>query len=100
MSRYEITPAADDDLAEILSFIAEGSLEAAESFEQRLDDVFSRLADTPGIGHRRDDLTTLDLRFWPVESYLIVYQPGTSPLKIVRVLSGYRDVADILAEGE
>jgi hypothetical protein len=37
------------------------------------------------------------LRFWPVYSYLIVYRPDAEPLAVVRVLSGSRDVAEILS---
>jgi antitoxin ParD1/3/4/toxin ParE1/3/4 len=36
------------------------------------------------------------VKFWPIYSYLIVYDPGTKPLQIIRVLHGMRDVEDIL----
>jgi hypothetical protein len=31
-----------------------------------------------------------------VHSYLVIYRPETRPLQIVRVLSGYRDIATLL----
>jgi toxin ParE1/3/4 len=50
----------------------------------------------PGLGHLREDLTSLPLKFWPVYSYLIVYDPGTKPLQVIRVLHGRRNIEDIL----
>jgi antitoxin ParD1/3/4/toxin ParE1/3/4 len=44
----------------------------------------------------RSDLTPLPVKFWPVFSYLIVYDPAARPLAIVRVLHGRQDVAAIL----
>jgi antitoxin ParD1/3/4/toxin ParE1/3/4 len=57
-----------------------------------------RLAEAPGLGHLRDDLTDEPLRFWAVYSYLIVYRPETDPLEIVRVLHGARDVRAVLGD--
>lgn len=56
------------------------------------------LADNPGIGHVRLDLTDADVRFWSVFKYLVIYRPETKPLEIVRVLHGRRDVKRWLAE--
>ena len=57
-----------------------------------------RLAQNPGIGHVRPDLTNEDVRFWPVFKYLVIYRPATRPLEIVRVLHGQRDVKHILGD--
>jgi len=48
------------------------------------------------MGHVREDLTPRSVRFWPLYNYLVVYRPDTKPLQILRVLSGYRDIAKIL----
>ena len=56
------------------------------------------LADNPGIGHLRSDLTPQDVRFWSVFRYLVIYRPDTKPLEIVRVLHGKRDVRRLLEE--
>jgi antitoxin ParD1/3/4/toxin ParE1/3/4 len=56
-----------------------------------------RLAEMPEMGHLREDLAEEPLRFWPVYSYLIIYRPDRNPLEVVRVLSGYRDIADLLS---
>lgn len=54
------------------------------------------LARNPDRGHLRKDLTTKPVRFWSIYSYLIIYDPATRPLEVVRILSGYRDIATIL----
>jgi putative addiction module CopG family antidote len=51
------------------------------------------LAATPGAGHRRDDLTDEDVRFWPVLPYLIAYDPAMRPIGIARVPHVPRDLA-------
>jgi plasmid stabilization system protein ParE len=50
----------------------------------------------PGMGHRRNELASKELFVWPVGQYLIIYRPDTDPLEIVRVVSGYRDLAALL----
>jgi plasmid stabilization system protein ParE len=50
----------------------------------------------PLSGHRREDLTDQPVRFWSVYSYVIVYDPDTQPLQIVRILHSARDVRCIL----
>jgi plasmid stabilization system protein ParE len=55
-------------------------------------------AHDPGAGHRRGDLTSAEVKFFAVYSYLIVYRPGSKPLQVVSILHGNRDVERILAE--
>lgn len=59
--------------------------------------AMQRLAQMPGIGHVREDLADETLRFLPVRSYLIIYRPDARPIQIVRVVSGYRDIAELLS---
>ena len=65
-------------------------------FGAMADWFYSPEARNPQIGHTRPDLTTKPVRFWPIYSYLIVYDPQSRPLEIVRILSGYRDIAALL----
>ncbi len=58
---------------------------------------------SPGLrtchaGHRRSDLTSEDVLFRRIFSYLVIYQRGSDPLQIVAVLNAKRDVARILAQ--
>jgi antitoxin ParD1/3/4/toxin ParE1/3/4 len=56
------------------------------------------LAGRPGGGHWRKDLTDEPVKFFPVYSYLIVYRPETSPLQVVAILHGRRDVEELLKD--
>jgi len=71
-------------------------VDAADRVEQEIHRSVSMLADNPGLGHLRRDLTTKPVRFWPVYSYLVIYDPDARPLEVVRILNGYRDVAALL----
>lgn len=93
MSSFVLTPVAVEDLREIASWLAEQAGEAvAERVENGLFASFQRLADTPGLGHRRSDLTKRPLVFFTINPYLIVYQRDISPIIIHAILHGARDV--------
>ena len=97
MSRYILSPAAADDLIQIWRYIRkERSEPMADRIEEVILEKIAALARDSGIGHRRRDLTSSDVRFFPVYTYLIVYRPGTKPLQIVAVLHGARDVLTLL----
>ena len=63
-----------------------------------LQSGIERIVDAPGSGHRRADLTSRDVRFYLVHSYLIIYRPKTQPLHVIRVLHAARDIKSILKE--
>ena len=95
MKRFEVSRRALRDLEEILDFIAERSAEAADRVREDFHRAFRQLAQDPGMGHRRQDLTKRDVLFWRVHSYLAIYRDST-PLRIVRVVHGRRDVSKLL----
>jgi hypothetical protein len=41
-------------------------------------------------------LTEDDVRFWVVHSYLIAYRAEVTPIQVLRVVSGYRDLGGLL----
>jgi plasmid stabilization system protein ParE len=95
MSRFLFTRKAEADLESICDYIGERNPKAADELLEQLEDTFKMLADSPRIGHSRSDLTKLQVRFWPVGSYLVIYKES-KPLEIVRVLSGFRNLVEIL----
>jgi plasmid stabilization system protein ParE len=102
MSRYQFTPQASDDLFEIWSYIARDSVEAANRLEDAVYDACAFLAAGPLRGKTRKDLTRLPLRFWAVQAfpnYIVVYDPETDPMRVIRILHGSRDILAILGEG-
>jgi len=50
------------------------------------------------MGHLREDLTERPLKFWGIYSYLIVYDPASSPLSVIAILREARDVEQILKD--
>ena len=99
MSSYQFTPEAVDDLFEIWSYIAGDDLSAANRVEEAIYAACGFLADTPLAGRIREDLTTLPLRFWlvhPYRNYWIVYNPGTKPLQVIRIIHAARDLPHLL----
>ncbi len=102
MSHYQFTPQAVGDLFEIWTYIARDNLEAANRVEDAVYKTCDLLVEGPLRGKIREDLTKLPLRFWTVQSfpnYIIVYDPATRPLQIIRILHGSRDILAILGEG-
>lgn len=98
MKRFELTRQAHADLQNIWEFIAQDSLDAADRVLDEFEHTFARLAAMPGIGHSREDLTTQDVLFWPMYSYLILYRKNSTPLLIVGVLHGRRNLPPIIDE--
>ena len=64
--------------------------------ENQVEALLEWLVRNPHLGHFRSDLTSQPVRFRAVHSYLIIYDPNARPLEVVRILSGYRDVAAML----
>lgn len=101
MSRYLFTPQAAGDLFEIWSFIATENLKAANRVEEAVHAACEFLAQGPLRGGKREEITSLPVRFWTLQTfpnYLIVYDPNTQPLQIIRILHARRDIAAILGE--
>lgn len=96
MSEFILSPAARLDLIEIWEFIAQDNVDAADRVRDEMLEAMRILAAEPGLGHYRKDLADEPLRFWRVYSYLIIYRPESRPLEIVRVLSAYRNVKELL----
>jgi plasmid stabilization system protein ParE len=96
MERCILSPDADLDLEEILSFIATDSLDSALRVGERFREVFRFLGGNPMAGHVRKDLTSRPLRFFPVYSYLAIYLADTEPVQITRILAATRDLERLL----
>jgi plasmid stabilization system protein ParE len=89
MSGYLFTETVRQDANDIWDYISQDII---AEFQR----VASRLSVLPDMGHRREDLTGKDYRFWSVHSYLIIYNPDSTPLQIVRILSGFRDITPLI----
>jgi plasmid stabilization system protein ParE len=98
MTAFVLSPEAYQDLTEIYEYIAQDNVDAADRVREELLEAMRGLAEMPGKGHRRTDLTGRPVLFWTVRSYQIIYKPGTGPLDIAAVLHGKRNIRRILRE--
>lgn len=96
MKRFVLSAEADHDLAEIAEQIGMDSLSSAERVIENLYNAMGRLAESPGIGHWREELADKQHKFLLVHSYLIVYRFELKPIQVIRVLHAARDVQAIL----
>jgi plasmid stabilization system protein ParE len=100
MSGYILSTEAEEDTFQIWRYLAEkASVETANRIESKFYKAFELLVKTPGLGHKRLDLTEHSVLFFRVRpySYLIIYRPKT-PLEIVAVLHGRRNIAELLQD--
>jgi antitoxin ParD1/3/4 len=95
---YDVSAEAQNDLFEIWRHIADDSVELADRIESASYALFASLGRMPGQGHTRKDLTKRPVLFFPLYSFLIVYQPDAKPIRIMAVLRGRRNIKRILRE--
>ena len=96
MADYVLSSEARLDLQDIWDFIARDNPDPANRIINELLAAFEHLAEWPGSGHLRRDLTRSDVRFWPVGSYLVIYIEKSNPLQIVTIVHGARDIPSII----
>ena len=96
MKPYLVAPEAEGDLRQIWRYLlGEAGLAIANRIQGDLVDALEGLADVPGKGHKRPDLTSRDVLFFSVYQYMIVYRQAAL-VEIVVVLHGKRDVKRLL----
>jgi len=99
MMRFRLTPEAAADLFEIWTYIAADSVAAADRVEAAIYNACGFVGEKPRSGQVRIDLTDRPLRFWTVQrypNYILVYDPGSVPVQVIRILHGMRNVKRIL----
>jgi plasmid stabilization system protein ParE len=94
---YVLSVDAEFDLDDIWEYIAADSNDAADRWIEKLFDAFESLGQTPGMGHKREDLTPYPVLFWPVGAYLVIYRVQHRPVEIVAVTQGSRDIPAFLS---
>ena len=101
MAFVDKSPAAQDDLFHIWTYIAEDSVGHADDFVHTIDEKYHLLADNPEMGRRRAELME-GLRSFPIGDYVIFYRPlpEGEGVEIIRVLHGAQDLeSQFLAGG-
>jgi toxin ParE1/3/4 len=104
MKRVDTTPGANHDLVEIAHYTAlsQDGIEVAREFVWMLKDKFLLLAENPDLGRVRDELTGVctaspkSLRSFPVNKYVVFYEPTADGVRILRVLHASRDLPPLV----
>jgi toxin ParE1/3/4 len=99
MARLTITAHAGGDLREIHSHIAKDNPAAGRRVVERLRGQARKLAETPGMGRRREDLRP-DLFSFPVGKHVLFYRPQPGGIVLVRVIHGSRDLPALFSATE
>ena len=98
MSGYILSPTAQEDLTAIRDYYLEkAGRRIARQMLIEFVETFRLLALKPGAGHKREDLAEArPVLFWPMRDYLIIYKPGSNPLRIISIVRGSQDVPTLL----
>jgi len=96
MSRFVLTPQAEQDLNDLWDYIAQDDVKTADGVLAKIEKAIGTLAQHPQMGFIREDWADSRQRFWPVYSYIIMYRPESKPLQVLRIISGYRNLAELL----
>ena len=83
MKRFVLTGPAERDLDQVKQFLVEqAGPKIARRVLSEIRNGLALLGTEPGFGHLRMDLTDRPLKFWPIYSYLVVYNPDTKPFRL------------------
>ena len=99
-SRYiiRLLRVAEEDLAEIVTYIAAENISAAEALLGRIEKSLQSLQEHPDIGRIPDDIELLKLgyRYLIVDDYLVFYVVDERTIMVHRIIHGARDYKSLL----
>jgi plasmid stabilization system protein ParE len=99
-SKYPVRllPIAEEDLQEILSYIAADSPASAYRFAEMIEKNLQRLSSHPHLGKIPNDekLSGMGYRFIIVGNYLIFYTIRSKTVVVHRIIHGARDIQRLL----
>ncbi len=94
MRTVKVAGAAEEDLKEIWSYIAEHDAEAANKVVKEIIGKFAILRDHPQMG-RAQNKPMVNLRSFAVKKYIIFYQPLEDGVEVLRIFHSSRDIESI-----
>ena len=99
MSRIcRFTVLASRDLESILDYLAEqSSIDAAESFLEKVNQTCQNLVTFPSLGRSRNELFP-GIRSLPIDQHLIFYRLQKEEIEILRIVSGYQNLDTLFKE--
>lgn len=94
---YQLSRAAEQDLEELLAYVSEQSgANRALMVHGKFVAAFEHLAKMPGSGSKLIELTGERVRWWQVFNWSVLYDGQSSPITVLRVIHGARDIDRIL----
>ena len=89
---------AEQDLQDIVAFIAADNVPAAVTLAERIESDLGRLARLPFLGRVPNDerLAAMAYRVLVIENYLIFYKITGKTVLVHRILHGARDLPNLL----
>jgi toxin ParE1/3/4 len=93
-----LLPIAEDDLDEILVFIAADNSAGALSLAERIEGRLAQLSSFPRLGRvpREKELAAAGYRYLAIDDYLVFYTVEKRVVLIHRILHGARDYMGLL----
>ena len=103
MSRFRnFAPQAAANLDDAVSWLLDGPAgpAGAEKLLAAVLEAGELIANRPLVGRRRPDLLPTPYRVWslPRLGYILVYNPTTTPARVIRVLNAARDLPRALKD--
>ncbi len=92
MVGIEWSPTAENDLNEIIDYIAQDSLEYALSFYEQVRDRIENLRNFPKLGKKVPELDDPNIRELILRNYRIIYRVSEENIQIIRIIHGSRIV--------
>jgi len=90
MVEIEWSSTAQNDLNEIIDYIAQDSLEFALSFYDQVKEKFENLTEFPKIGRKVPELDDPNIREIILRNYRLIYRIFEEKIQIVRLIHGSR----------
>lgn len=96
--QVNLLPQVEEDLQEIIDFIAEERPGVANKMLDKFSQSFSQLALNPETGRKARDkrLYLLGYRYLVVSTYLVFYRIQLKRIFVYRILHGARNYTEIL----
>ena len=95
MGKAIYAPVANDDLFDIVSFIAQDNPDAAQNWLRKIREVCDLLATTPMLGEERRDFGVAGCRCFTVGNYVVFFRPVDGGIEIARIGHGSRDLRNL-----
>jgi toxin ParE1/3/4 len=94
MNRFKLSAQAAQDIEDIWNYIAQESLETADTILDNIQERFPILAKFPLMGREREDIAP-HIRSFPVGKYVIFYRINPGSIEVLRVIYGARDIQSL-----